>query len=141
MLYMLGGFKRWRRSTLRFQDENARIEEWLARIAQLAVDHYSLAVELARAQKLIKGYGETHERGWRNFTALVRPAGISRDAFGRVRRCCRACKDAALADEEGQGARAGDCGACAVNRPASVSSQAFPRWRTTRPEFCGLSTQ
>jgi len=39
MLHTLGGFKRWRRSTLRFQEENARIEEWLGRIEELAVDH------------------------------------------------------------------------------------------------------
>src|SRR6202035_3122221 len=44
MLHTLGGFKRWRRSTLRFQVENARIEEWLGRIEELAADHYSLAV-------------------------------------------------------------------------------------------------
>jgi indolepyruvate ferredoxin oxidoreductase beta subunit len=99
-LHALGGFKRWRRSTLRFKEENARIEEWLRRIEQLAAEHYSLAVELARAQKLVKGYGETHERGWRNFTALVaqleflaaRSDGAA--VFARL-------QDAALADEEG----------------------------------------
>ena len=101
MLHILGGFKRWRRSTLRFQEENARIEEWLGRIGQLAVDHYSLAVELARAQKLIKGYGETHERGWRNFTALVgqlKFLALRSDGAALL----SGLQDAALADEEGQ---------------------------------------
>jgi indolepyruvate ferredoxin oxidoreductase, beta subunit len=71
MLHALGGCKRWRRSTLRFKEENARIEGWLGRIEQLAARHYSLAVQLARAQNLVKGYGATHERGWRNFSLLV----------------------------------------------------------------------
>jgi indolepyruvate ferredoxin oxidoreductase beta subunit len=99
-LHALGGFKRWRRSTLRFQEENARIEEWLRRIEQLAVDHYSLAVELARAQKLVKGYGETHERGWRNFTALVAQLeflAARSDGAALLSRL----QEAALADEEG----------------------------------------
>jgi indolepyruvate ferredoxin oxidoreductase beta subunit len=99
-LHALGGFKRWRRSTLRFQEENARIEEWLGRIEQLAPDHYSLAVELARAQRLVKGYGETHERGWRNFTALVAQLeflAARSDGAALLSRL----QEAALADEEG----------------------------------------
>jgi indolepyruvate ferredoxin oxidoreductase beta subunit len=100
MLHALGGVKRWRRSTLRFQEENARIEEWLGRIEQLAVDHYSLAVELARAQKLVKGYGETQERGWRNFTALVAQLEfLAARADGAA--LLSRLQDAALADEEG----------------------------------------
>ncbi len=99
-LYALGSCKRWRRSTLRFQEENARIEEWLARIEQLAVDHYSLAVELARAQKLVKGYGETHERGWRNFKALVAQLDFLASRSDGAALLSR-LQDAALADEEG----------------------------------------
>jgi indolepyruvate ferredoxin oxidoreductase beta subunit len=101
MLYILGGCKRWRRSTLRFQQENARIEEWLARIEQLAADHYSLAVELARAQQLIKGYGETHARGWRNFLALMGQLEFLATRSDGAALLSR-LQDAALADEEGQ---------------------------------------
>jgi indolepyruvate ferredoxin oxidoreductase beta subunit len=101
MLHILGGMKRWRRGTLRYQEENGRIEQWLGRIAGLAGTNYALAVELARAQRLVKGYGETHERGWRNFSTLVekvdelavRPDGAA--VFARL-------VAAALADEEGK---------------------------------------
>ncbi|HEY6927683.1 MAG TPA: DUF6537 domain-containing protein, partial [Steroidobacteraceae bacterium] len=101
MLHMLGGLKRWRRGTLRYHEENARIEKWLARIEGLAASNYALAVELAKAQRLVKGYGETHERGWRNFRALVdridelaqRKDGA--EVFARL-------QVAALADEEGK---------------------------------------
>ena len=100
LLWGLAGMRRWRRATLRFHQEDERIETWLARLTALAPAHYPLAVELARAQRLIKGYGETHERGWRNFCQLVnvidvlsaRPDGAS--ALSRL-------QEAALADEEG----------------------------------------
>jgi len=101
LLYLLAGLRRWRRSTLRFQEENARIETWLARIENLATDHYSLAVELARAQRLIKGYGDTHERGWRNFQALVSQLDVlSVRSDGAV--VLARLQEAALADEEGK---------------------------------------
>jgi indolepyruvate ferredoxin oxidoreductase, beta subunit len=101
MLHMLGGLKRWRRGTLRFHEENARIEQWLERIGGLAATNYALAVELARAQRLVKGYGDTHERGWRNFSALVdkldelAPRSDGAAVFARL-------QAAALADEEGK---------------------------------------
>jgi indolepyruvate ferredoxin oxidoreductase beta subunit len=100
MLHLLGGMKRWRRGTFRYNQENARIEQWLARIESLAAVNYALSVELARAQRLVKGYGETHERGWRSFTAVVgqldvlalRPDGAA--VLARL-------QEAALVDEEG----------------------------------------
>jgi indolepyruvate ferredoxin oxidoreductase beta subunit len=101
LLHALGGMKRWRRATFRYHQENARIEQWLARIESLAAVNYALAVELARAQRLVKGYGDTHERGWRSFTALVgqldvlavRPDGAA--VLARL-------QEAALADEAGE---------------------------------------
>lgn len=101
MLHVLGGLKRWRRGTLRYHEENARIEQWLERIGGLAATNYALAVELARAQRLVKGYGDTHERGWRNFSTLVdkldelAPRSDGAAVFARL-------QAAALADEEGK---------------------------------------
>jgi indolepyruvate ferredoxin oxidoreductase beta subunit len=101
MLHSLAGLKRWRPATLRYQEENTRIEQWLNRIAQLAEGRYELAVELARAQRLVKGYGETHERGWRNFNVLLEQldALAARDDGAVLLARLQA---AALADEEGQ---------------------------------------
>jgi indolepyruvate ferredoxin oxidoreductase beta subunit len=104
MLYALGGLKRWRRGTLRFHEENARIEAWLTRIEGVAAGNYRVAVELARAQRLIKGYGETHERGWRNFSVLLEELDLlaARADGGAV---LARLIDAALEDEEGAGLR------------------------------------
>ncbi|HUI60313.1 MAG TPA: indolepyruvate oxidoreductase subunit beta family protein [Steroidobacteraceae bacterium] len=100
LLHLLGGMRRWRRGTLRYQEENRRIEDWLRRIQELAPRHYSLAVELARAQRLIKGYGETHERGWRNFTALLEQLEmLAARSDGAI--VLAKLQTAALADEEG----------------------------------------
>lgn len=101
LLHALGGLKRWRRGTLRYIEENARIEDWLGRIERLAPKHYGLAVELARAQRLIKGYGETHERGWQNFCALLsRLDALAARADGPA--VMARLQEAALADEEGR---------------------------------------
>ena len=116
MLHMLGGLKRWRRGTLRYHEESARIAQWLGRIESLAATHYPLAVELARAQRLVKGYGETHERGWRNFCALVdRLDELARREDGAE--VLARLQAAALADEEGKalaGELAGVSGAAVV---------------------------
>jgi len=100
LLYLLAGLKRWRRGTLRFHEENARIEAWLAKIEAVAKDNYLVAVQLAKAQRLVKGYGETHERGGRNFSALLGQvdALAARSDGGAV---LARLIDAALADEEG----------------------------------------
>ncbi|HTV50928.1 MAG TPA: indolepyruvate oxidoreductase subunit beta family protein [Steroidobacteraceae bacterium] len=101
LLYGLAGLRRWRRATLRFGEENARIESWLAEIAQRSATHYALAVELARAQRLIKGYGATHERGWRNFCTLRQELDrLAARADGAV--LLSRLQEAALADEEGK---------------------------------------
>jgi len=100
LLYVLAGLKRWRRGTFRFHEENARIEAWLAKIESVAKDNYLVAVQLAKAQRLVKGYGETHERGWRNFTTLLAQVDTlaTRSDGGPV---LARLIDAALADEEG----------------------------------------
>jgi indolepyruvate ferredoxin oxidoreductase, beta subunit len=100
LLYVLAGLRRWRRATLRYHSENARIETWLARIATLAPDDYDLAVEVALCQRLVKGYSDTHERGVRNFESIMGVLDrlrVTGDAPGKV----RALREAALADEQG----------------------------------------
>ena len=99
-LYCLAGLRRWRRGTLRYRVEQARIDAWLERIRHSARD-YDLAVEIAECQRLVKGYSDTHERGLKSFTIIMQY--IDRE-FGRPGLAARVrrLRSAALADEDGR---------------------------------------
>jgi len=124
LLYTLAGLRRWRRATLRFQEEDARIEAWLARIRTLAGRDYALAVELGRAQRLIKGYGETHERGWRSFCLLVEQLEWLAARSDGAQLLSR-LQTAALADEEGA-ALAREIAALAATPRAPQTAEGSP---------------
>jgi indolepyruvate ferredoxin oxidoreductase, beta subunit len=100
LLRGLAALRRLRRGTLRFQIENQRIETWLKQIAEIAPRDYELAVELAECQTLVKGYGDTHERGWNSFSRICALAPrLMGDAEGAAR--LRVLREAALADDSG----------------------------------------
>lgn len=101
MLSMLAQGRRWRRSTPRFQRENAAIEGWLARVRECAAADYPAAVELLRCQKLVRGYGDTHERGSGNF-ARIMSAYDGRKGTPGLAPLLRRLREAALADEKGE---------------------------------------
>jgi len=100
LLRGIAALRRFRRGSLRYQIENRRIEAWLEQIANLAPRNYVVAVELAECQTLVKGYGDTHERGWESFSRIcaVAPA-LADDPQGASR--LRALREAALADDSG----------------------------------------
>jgi indolepyruvate ferredoxin oxidoreductase beta subunit len=96
-LYVLAALRPTRRGSLRFRHEHAKIVEWLERIPALAKADYALAVEVAQCPRLVKGYGETHERGSERFDAVMRAVPELRvhdDAAVRL----RALREAALAE-------------------------------------------
>jgi indolepyruvate ferredoxin oxidoreductase beta subunit len=100
-LYAIASLRGLRRRSLRYAVEHERIRDWLAQVQRLVAKQPGLALEVARTQRLVKGYGDTHARGWRNFQRLMGalprlegdPAGAQR--LGELAR-------AALADETGQ---------------------------------------
>ncbi len=100
LLYCVASRKRFRRGTLRFAAEARSIDQWLATIIRLAPVNYVLAAEVAEARTLLKGYGDTRQRGAERFARLMElvsslaaaPAGAA--TFARLRQ-------AALADEDG----------------------------------------
>ncbi|HEY2257126.1 MAG TPA: indolepyruvate oxidoreductase subunit beta family protein [Variovorax sp.] len=104
MLRTVAATKRWRRSTLRYAEENRRIEDWLRRIADIAMRHPELAAEVAQCQRLVKGYSDTHERGLRNYDTLM--DALQRSGASMAPATLRELRDAALADEHGHKLRA-----------------------------------
>ena len=100
VLYVVARLGRFRKHSLRFQVETAKIESWLSTVAETASRNYDLAVELVECQRVVKGYGSTHERGSSNFETLMtayRHLQADRDAPAKIRHL----RLAALKDEEG----------------------------------------
>jgi indolepyruvate ferredoxin oxidoreductase beta subunit len=100
-LYAVASLRPLRRRSLRHREEMRRIAAWLDRILEAASTDRELAIGLAECQRLVKGYGDTHVRGWRNFQAVMEAAERLRgrpDAAAALRRL----RDAALADEHGR---------------------------------------
>ncbi|WP_404367168.1 indolepyruvate oxidoreductase subunit beta family protein [Marinobacter sp.] len=101
LLYAIAGLRRWRRHTLRFAEENSRIEAWLERVRIALAQDPALALEVVQCQRLVKGYGDTLARGLGSFAAIMtvmdrhpeRP-----DLPAQVHRL----REAGLADEEGR---------------------------------------
>jgi len=104
LLRAVASMRRWRRATLRYERENAQIERWLERIEAAAATDPVLAVEIARCQRLVKGYGDTHERGNRSF-AWVMDAVERLQGRADAASTLRALHEAALADESGDALR------------------------------------
>jgi len=71
LLYLVAAFKPLRPRSLRYQAENAHLEEWLATVQRVAATHYELAVEVAAVRNLVEGYGDTNERGRARFDTLM----------------------------------------------------------------------
>jgi indolepyruvate ferredoxin oxidoreductase, beta subunit len=70
LLYALSRLKPLRRRSLRFAAEQAALADWLGLVAQTARGDYALALQVARMRGLVKGYGDTHERGQMKFDKL-----------------------------------------------------------------------
>lgn len=100
LLWAVARLRGYRRRTLRFAEEQQRIESWLASAIDAARGDLALGVEVIRLQRLIKGYSTTHARGLHNFARIMArlPAiAAGPDAAPRLGRLHRA----ALADDSG----------------------------------------
>lgn len=101
LLYVIAALRPLRQQSLRFGIEQQRINDWLKNIVELAPTQPALALEVARTQRLVKGYGDTHARGWHNYQRIMAklpqlqamPQGAAQLA---------ALASAALADDTGQ---------------------------------------
>jgi len=101
MLYFIGRLSWMRMGSLRMKKENLRIEQWLVEIINVVKTDYNAAVELAGLQRLIKGYGDTHERGRHSFN-LIFQAYLELKEQPNIAQSLKDLKAAALKDEDGQ---------------------------------------
>ena len=101
LLYALSNLKPFRRRSLRFAAEQAALVAWLDLVAQTTRSNYALALQVACMRSLVKGYGDTHERGRAKFdklSALLPRLRERGDAAALLENLIKA----ALADEGGQ---------------------------------------
>jgi indolepyruvate ferredoxin oxidoreductase beta subunit len=101
LLYCVASLKGMRRRSMRFQAEQKKIAEWLGHIRAEGGADYALALEVAESQRLVKGYGDTHVRGTRNFDTIMAALPALRKAGDAAHRV-RQLRGAALADESGK---------------------------------------
>ena len=99
-LRLVAGLRRIRRFSLRHAEEQARIEDWLGHARAVAPRDMALATEILRVQRLIKGYGDTFERGLTSFRRVIAAVDIFAYEPGAVNRL-RRLSEAALADDTG----------------------------------------
>jgi indolepyruvate ferredoxin oxidoreductase beta subunit len=100
LLFGLARLRALRPLSHRHRVETERIGAWLASATNAARANYDLGVEIIALQRLVKGYGETHERGLRRYGAILQTlSGLTerRDAAQIARRLAQA----ALKDESG----------------------------------------
>ncbi|WJR82070.1 indolepyruvate oxidoreductase subunit beta family protein [Bradyrhizobium sp. NP1] len=99
-LYIVSGMRRWRRGTLRYQQETSHREAWLGSASDILAKNYDLAVEVLCCRRLIKGYSDTYARGHSKFDTVMSalPMLVDReDGAAWLRRL----RQAALLDESG----------------------------------------
>ena len=102
MVRALAWLKPWRPRSMRYADEQALIERWLAALREAEARDSTLAFEVAACAGVLKGYGETHRRGKANFLAILDalvdnpPTADAREQAAAIRRA----REAALADPE-----------------------------------------
>ena len=100
ILNMLGGLKRYRLKTRRHAVETAHLENWIKNCIAVSDTDYTLAIQLLKNQRLIKGYSDTHMRGLSKFAKVMSASKIlegRKDSAEWMERL----RTAALQDESG----------------------------------------
>ena len=105
--WALARLKRFRPRGHRYAQEQAAIEAWLALIVEAAQLSADVAIEVAECARLIKGYGDTWQRGSANYRTIeaqvIRPALAGRIARNQAADAIASARTAALVDPEGDG--------------------------------------
>ena len=100
LLHFVAKFRRFRRGTYRFKRQQILIHDWLDRVINAAVDDYDYALAIAHCIEIVKGYGDTYQRGLTRYRAAI-DAAAALSAANRAA-AIRRLHNAALADEKGQ---------------------------------------
>jgi indolepyruvate ferredoxin oxidoreductase beta subunit len=100
MLDLISRLRRWRRGTYRYKVQQRLIGDWIESVRNALSEDYDYALSLAHCIEIVKGYGDTYQRGLTRFQTIVDVVqkSASTDRAAEVRRL----HTAALADEAGR---------------------------------------
>jgi indolepyruvate ferredoxin oxidoreductase beta subunit len=105
--WALAKLKRLRPRGHRYALEQDAIEAWLVLIVEAAQVSADVAVEIAECARLIKGYGDTWQRGSANYatieTQVIRPLLAGSLPLAQGADAIASARTAALVDPEGEG--------------------------------------
>ncbi len=105
LLFLTARLRGFRPASMRFAETQADLGDWLRRIEVAAGRDYTLALEIAECRNLVKGYGETFERGLSNYRAIFAAMdGLAPDMPRSS--IVAAWRKAAVADDTGEKLRA-----------------------------------
>lgn len=114
-LAALANLRPMRPTTIRFKEVQKDVDAWLDQVLRIGRQDVALAEQLVRCAQVVKGYGETHQRGMASFERLRRAAD---QLLGKPDAAARLAKlrKAALSDEDGKNLEA----ACLADGLAGV---------------------
>lgn len=98
MLDLISRMRRWRRATYRYKVQQKLIGEWLESVRSALGEDYDYALSLAHCIEIVKGYGDTYQRGLTRFRATVDT--VRESASANRAADVRRLHTAALADEQ-----------------------------------------
>jgi indolepyruvate ferredoxin oxidoreductase beta subunit len=105
--WALAKLRRLRPRGHRYAQEQAAIAAWLALVVEAAHLSADVAIEVAECARLIKGYGDTWQRGSANYQTIeaqvIRPALAGRIPLAQATDAIASARTAALVDPEGEG--------------------------------------
>jgi indolepyruvate ferredoxin oxidoreductase beta subunit len=99
-MLILSKGKRWRRRSLRFEVQSRLLDEWKSHIRNAIATDYDFALALAESIRIVKGYGDTYERGLTRYKATL--SAVTEHDTGNRGELVNRLIVAAMQDEKGE---------------------------------------
>ena len=133
MLRLMAGMKRVRHFGSRYAREQEMIEKWVGAVERAAAVHWRLGNELAQCGRLIKGYGETNERGKENLLHILDHLAVAA-TFDNDDQRAQAIADARTAALSDAAGKALDATLTRHGAPARPMKETPVRWVRRSPQ-------
>ena len=134
--WLLARLRGWRPRTYRYHEEQHAIDAWLRLVVTAAGLSGDLACEVAECARLIKGYGDTLERGMDNYRliekGIIAPVLMGRIPLPQGIDAIASARAAALLDPEGEALTR-----CLQEIDQEIDRQTAPAHRGTEPTPVG----